>query len=843
MESIEKYFEEQGIQVIYNCLGATSELIESYLSSYGKYLGVYDESHYHKQRIYTELCEIENREKRTGFENLSEEDKKIRNYISEKVQTGFLEYDTLNIDVEKSRDPYLTILDRYTKSIANPIMYYSGGMDSEMVLKSFLRNNLQPKVVIFEFYHKDPTKIINQYDLEFAKKFCTNNNLNYELLAIDIDQLWNEEFINKAIEAEISSPHVMTHVEMIRIVNSMYPGSTHVFGGEVRFRLNPFNDEPLSANEKPFLVRSLFYKNITNQETGLGGNTYNFYDFDTQFGDNYSRTIFYLGSNGVWYIQHSSTQLSYTAGDANGYCEVNGASRINSPNVFQRIGTWATSPNRPEDLGAQKDTRYSVLWGRGNVNPGGPNNTATPWPAQNDETVGRVIIDPNGGTSDTTSAGNSNAGIYGNWIKYNQYSVGSATVAADAISHNTATVLNLSGVTSKLIFTKETKNFGGNNRHSRQYTVWIRSNTNAGGSGRVSVSQFNIGHFWQDPANPASAMRQLIKPSTSFVRTMLINQGINAAGAVGQNTCFGGNGPICWMDQGTIGNGLFRTPTFTPNLPSKPGQGFYYNLRSGTNTNTGYINTNNYNSQSTKAIWVTKSAGDLNTLRRFGGTPPSYADGDTTNPDTGGIEYIQYITHNLGHANTSGAEGDFARCDQWNDTANTKTNPQGIVFTNGCRIPGTPYAWAAAHYGNRTFSLMIGCPLAAESIIPDAWTRLQIRILNAANNAQLLGWTMDVPRPEYFGYDGTRPVANRTWFTLEDLNTTTGQQVVNYQRMAFYYTNAYNLAGTYDNQGRFSDLLSGTLPWNTPGNVNWSTSGWMISIQKKTYLSPSILER
>jgi hypothetical protein len=77
---------------------------------------------------------------------------------------------------------------------------YSGGVDSEFTIWSFLKANVKFKIAIMEFEDE-----INIYDVSRAKAFCDNLGLKYYIFKLDIIKWWNESLLDYAIPNQCAS--------------------------------------------------------------------------------------------------------------------------------------------------------------------------------------------------------------------------------------------------------------------------------------------------------------------------------------------------------------------------------------------------------------------------------------------------------------------------------------------------------------------------------------------------------------------------------------------------------------------------------------------------------------
>jgi len=241
-EKIEKYFAKKGISVIFNTLGHTPELIHSFVSDYRNVVDQKSrlkKSEYVKISTYSDMYTFEVRPKLTGFESLKHKDQTFRQNISKFIFESQHSPSILieNKDLDKTKS-YKKLLSESLEKIENPLLYLSGGMDSELVAYAFLEHNIKFKTVVFEYVDDNGT-ITNIDDVKYAYKFCKRNGIIPEIVQINIERLWDsEEFKKLAIETQYASPQLVTYAYMVELMSLKYPNMTHVFGGEVKFRTN-----------------------------------------------------------------------------------------------------------------------------------------------------------------------------------------------------------------------------------------------------------------------------------------------------------------------------------------------------------------------------------------------------------------------------------------------------------------------------------------------------------------------------------------------------------------------------------------------------------------------------
>ena len=91
---------------------------------------------------------------------------------------------------------------------------YSGGLDSELVLLSCLKNNIP--VIAITLVIKIDGLIINTHDLYYAEKFCRENNITHKLIELDADKFFRDgKHLAYLTPYYITEPHVATHLWLI----------------------------------------------------------------------------------------------------------------------------------------------------------------------------------------------------------------------------------------------------------------------------------------------------------------------------------------------------------------------------------------------------------------------------------------------------------------------------------------------------------------------------------------------------------------------------------------------------------------------------------------------------
>jgi hypothetical protein len=91
---------------------------------------------------------------------------------------------------------------------------YSGGLDSELVLLSCIKNSIP--VIAITLVIKIEGLIINTHDLYYAEKFCRENDITHKLIELDADKFFqNGNHLSYLSPYYIIEPHVATHLWLI----------------------------------------------------------------------------------------------------------------------------------------------------------------------------------------------------------------------------------------------------------------------------------------------------------------------------------------------------------------------------------------------------------------------------------------------------------------------------------------------------------------------------------------------------------------------------------------------------------------------------------------------------
>lgn len=99
------------------------------------------------------------------------------------------------------------LANRQTKYVE---ILYSGGLDSELVLLSCIKNNIP--VIALTLVIRVEGLVINTHDLYYAEKFCREHNISHKLIDFDASKFFSEGNHLSYLEPYyITEPHVATH--------------------------------------------------------------------------------------------------------------------------------------------------------------------------------------------------------------------------------------------------------------------------------------------------------------------------------------------------------------------------------------------------------------------------------------------------------------------------------------------------------------------------------------------------------------------------------------------------------------------------------------------------------
>lgn len=242
---IDQYFAKKGVKVVYNTLMADEYLMRSFVKDYQHIVDRMPDkkSRTAKTDIYQTMYPIESRKKLTGFENMRKLDMKKRLQLNNIVPkpNRMLPLFTLG-KVQSKQDnhevkslKYKEALKNKLRTYENPIIYLSGGADSELVAYALLDSGIKFKVVICQWMLEDGT-CANHDDIKYALNFCGNQKIVPIIKKINIVDVWNSKLFDQiAINTYQRSPQMALHAYIIEMMDDELPNHTHLMGGEINF--------------------------------------------------------------------------------------------------------------------------------------------------------------------------------------------------------------------------------------------------------------------------------------------------------------------------------------------------------------------------------------------------------------------------------------------------------------------------------------------------------------------------------------------------------------------------------------------------------------------------------
>jgi len=106
-------------------------------------------------------------------------------------------------------------------SHGTPMLMFSGGIDSETMVRAFLETNQHFDVCIVDYHG------INQHDINYAFKFCDANNIKATVIKINLEEFWTTELGQYASLGQTFSPQLCTYMKAA----SNFPNHVVVIGG------------------------------------------------------------------------------------------------------------------------------------------------------------------------------------------------------------------------------------------------------------------------------------------------------------------------------------------------------------------------------------------------------------------------------------------------------------------------------------------------------------------------------------------------------------------------------------------------------------------------------------
>ena len=272
------YFHNLGIDVYFNTLGRTKELVNAYVSDTQSLVEAIDtkQSQFAKAACYDKYYFLPSRKKLTGFENFKKIDEAFRIEQRTNFNILWVPGKVVNKYIPKITD-YKTALINSTREFTKPtLLYLSGGIDSELVALAMLDAKTAFTPVIFH-WTDNSGKIQNDEDTKFANAFCEKHNLTPINKTVNIEHLWGTaEFKQLVRDLELTSPQISTHAYIVKLMNEELPNHTHLLGGEVRYKSDYEEQDGTIANvvyANKIIPTQFNFHGLAISQTSLGGDT------------------------------------------------------------------------------------------------------------------------------------------------------------------------------------------------------------------------------------------------------------------------------------------------------------------------------------------------------------------------------------------------------------------------------------------------------------------------------------------------------------------------------------------------------------------------------------------
>jgi len=123
------------------------------------------------------------------------------------------------------KDEYVNVLNKVDAD--KIVVLYSGGIDSEIVLEALKETNKKYEAAIMRYIIDG--KPMNDYDYEYALKYCEKNNVSYQFYDLDLPSfLESGDFILYADRYKCRSPQLCCHMWLMDQIDDFV-----VLGGDL----------------------------------------------------------------------------------------------------------------------------------------------------------------------------------------------------------------------------------------------------------------------------------------------------------------------------------------------------------------------------------------------------------------------------------------------------------------------------------------------------------------------------------------------------------------------------------------------------------------------------------
>ena len=216
-----------------NFLTYSAKSIASFVKQALPLMSPGETSNHIKAYVYHDNFDIETRPKYTGFEKVVRQDVKTRKRLRLHLKTQLVSDNTevaeansqdlkQYLDRSDSTETFRQSLCEIAETYSDPdninLVYYSGGMDSEIVLLSFMEAGVQYCPIVFTLTWQGD--VINQHDLDWAWQFLSEHDISYIDRTLELSEFWETDLIEAyARDWGISSPQILTQYRMIDVIH------------------------------------------------------------------------------------------------------------------------------------------------------------------------------------------------------------------------------------------------------------------------------------------------------------------------------------------------------------------------------------------------------------------------------------------------------------------------------------------------------------------------------------------------------------------------------------------------------------------------------------------------
>jgi hypothetical protein len=130
-----------------------------------------------------------------------------------KTQYGSFNGEILNFK-EELLSAAKSTLDYYPN--LRPCIFFSGGVDSELILRSYIEIGSNPKVYIVR-YEND----WNIYDVSYAVTICSMLNQNYTIIDFSLEKFFLNEAEKISEDSQIDRPRMLPHLKFADLVDGL----------------------------------------------------------------------------------------------------------------------------------------------------------------------------------------------------------------------------------------------------------------------------------------------------------------------------------------------------------------------------------------------------------------------------------------------------------------------------------------------------------------------------------------------------------------------------------------------------------------------------------------------